>query len=447
MALPAELSPEKTERLRVPEAEAASEPLVEEAGPLASPAAAAPGRGPVYRLSRRMAHTLLGPRFSARVRQQLLQPRETAAEALRRGEASLRRIEQLEEQVASLQRRSLDVELVGVEVHAATINLELLKGEVNAVERALEDLGMAIAPATGLAGAGVRLSELRERVNGLDRRLRAAISATLSQPSQPSQPAQGEGSPAAGRTEAPASAPESALFDYVAFERRFRGDPEAITAQMSERYLDLLADNAPVIDVGCGRGELVELLGRRGVEAIGVDTDPSMVAEARDRGLDVRLVDGGSFLRGLEPGSVGSIIATHVVEHIDLDALVELLELAATRLRPGGVLIAETPNPASLIVLGNSYILDPTHVRPLHPSLLAFLCEGAGFRDVRLRFYSPASGYHLPMITDPQAPPWAKQINEAFGKLNEVLFGPQEYAVIAKAAPALGAGDDPSAGE
>jgi SAM-dependent methyltransferase len=215
---------------------------------------------------------------------------------------------------------------------------------------------------------------------------------------------------------------------------------------MSERYLDLLAENAPVIDVGCGRGELVELLRQRGVEAIGVDTDPSMVAEARDRGLDVRLVDGGSFLRGLEPGSVGSIIATHVVEHIDLDALVELLELAATRLRPGGVLIAETPNPASLIVLGNSYILDPTHVRPLHPSLLAFLCEGAGFRDVRLRFYEPATGYHLPKITDPQAPPWVKQVNDAFSKLNEVLFGPQEYAVIARAAPALDAEDDGSAG-
>jgi SAM-dependent methyltransferase len=465
LALPAELSPEKTERLRVPEAEAAGPPAAATAGPGAAapatgpgaaappgqtqpappPEAGAPSRGPVYRLSKRVAYTFLGPRISAKVRQQLLQPRETAAEALRRSEASLRRIEELEQQVASLQRRSLDVELVGVEVHAATVNLELLKGEVNSVERTLEDLGMAIAPATGLAGAGMRLSELRERVNGLDRRLRAAISATLSQPSSPSAEAGAGEARAAGRTEAPAAPPESALFDYVAFERRFRGDPEAITAQMSERYLDLLAENAPVIDVGCGRGELVELLAARGIEAIGVDTDPSMVAEARERGLDVRLVDGGSFLRGLEPGSIGSIIATHVVEHIDLDALVELLELAATRLRPGGVLIAETPNPASLIVLGNSYILDPTHVRPLHPSLLAFLCEGAGFRDVRLRFYAPATGYHLPKITDPQAPPWVKQVNEAFGKLNEVLFGPQEYAVIAHAAPALDAAD--AAGE
>jgi SAM-dependent methyltransferase len=209
-----------------------------------------------------------------------------------------------------------------------------------------------------------------------------------------------------------------------------------IAAALAERYLDLLAANPPVVDVGCGRAELVGLLAARGVEAIGVDTDPSMVAEARARGLDVRLVDGGSFLRGRPPGSLGAIIATHVVEHLELADLVELLELSATRLRPGGVFIAETPNPTSLIVLGNSFILDPTHLRPLHPSLLTFLCEGAGFRDVRLRFHAPASDYHLPTIDDPDAPPWAKQVNEAFAKLNSVLFGPQEYAVIATAAPA-----------
>ena len=239
------------------------------------------------------------------------------------------------------------------------------------------------------------------------------------------------------------AAPSSALFDYVGFERRFRGDPEAVAAALAERYLDLLVANPPVVDIGCGRAELVEMLARRDVEAIGVDTDPSMVAEARDRGLDVRQVDGNSFLRSREPGSLGAIIATHLVEHLEFADLVELLELAATRLRPGGVFIAETPNPTSLVVLGNSYILDPTHLRPLHPSLLTFLCEGAGFRDVRLRFHAPATDYHLPMIDDPDAPPWTKRVNDAFAKLNSVLFGPQEYALIATAAPAT----DGAAGE
>jgi len=423
LALPGELSRDKTDRLRPPQPDQVPE---EEVAPEPAPvavAAPAPVAGPrrrALRLAKRAARQLLGERGVDKLRGYL-----RVDEALRMGGESLRRTAELEQQVASMQRYALGAELVQAEAHAASINLELLKGEVRSVIQTLEDLGMAIAPAAGLPGAGERLSELRERVNGLDRRLR-----TLQ--AQATTPAPGPARAGAGPVPA---APSSALFDYVGFERRFRGDPEAVAAALAERYLDLLVANPPVVDIGCGRAELVEMLARRGVEAIGVDTDPSMVAEARDRGLDVRQVDGNSFLRSREPGSLGAIIATHLVEHLEFADLVELLELAATRLRPGGVLIAETPNPTSLVVLGNSFILDPTHLRPLHPSLLTFLCEGAGFRDVRLRFHAPASDYHLPMIDEPDAPPWTKRINEAFAKLNQVLFGPQEYALIATAAP------------
>jgi SAM-dependent methyltransferase len=427
LALPGELSRDKTDRLRPPQPDQVPE---EEVAPEPAPvavAAPAPVAGPrrrALRLAKRAARQLLGERGVDKLRGYL-----RVDEALRMGGESLRRTAELEQQVASMQRYALGAELVQAEAHAASINLELLKGEVRSVIQTLDDLGMAIAPAAGLAGAGERLSELRERVNGLDRRLRT-LQAQATTPA-PAAPAPAPPA-AAGSVQA---APSSALFDYVGFERRFRGDPEAVAAALAERYLDLLVANPPVVDIGCGRAELVEMLARRDVEAIGVDTDPSMVAEARDRGLDVRQVDGNSFLRSREPGSLGAIIATHLVEHLEFADLVELLELAATRLRPGGVLIAETPNPTSLVVLGNSFILDPTHLRPLHPSLLTFLCEGAGFRDVRLRFHAPASDYHLPMIDEPDAPPWTKRINEAFAKLNQVLFGPQEYALIATAAP------------
>ena len=423
LALPGELSRDKTDRLRPPQPDQVPE---EEVAPEPAPvavAAPAPVAGPrrrALRLAKRAARQLLGERGADKLRGYL-----RVDEALRMGGESLRRTAELEQQVASMQRYALGAELVQAEAHAASINLELLKGEVRSVIQTLEDLGMAIAPAAGLPGAGERLSELRERVNGLDRRLR-----TLQ--AQATTPAPGPARAGAGPVPA---APSSALFDYVGFERRFRGDPEAVAAALAERYLDLLVANPPVVDIGCGRAELVEMLARRDVEAIGVDTDPSMVAEARDRGLDVRQVDGTSFLRDREPGSLGAIIATHLVEHLEFADLVELLDLAATRLRPGGVFIAETPNPTSLIVLGNSYILDPTHLRPLHPSLLTFLCEGAGFRDIRLRFHAPATDYHLPMIDDPDAPPWTKRVNDAFTKLNSVLFGPQEYALIATAAP------------
>ena len=429
LALPGELSRDKTDRLRPPPPDqAAEEEVAPEPAPL--PEAQPAPRRRAVRLAKRAARQVLGERGVDKLRGYL-----RVDEALRLGRESLRRTAELEQQVASMQRYALEAELVQAEAHAASVNLELLKGEVRSVIQALEDLGMAIAPAAGLAGAGERLSELRERVNGLDRRLRslqAQAAAPAPAPASPAEPGAPE-----------AAAPSSSLFDYVGFERRFRGDPEAIAAALAERYLDLLVANPPVVDIGCGRAELVELLARKGVEAIGVDTDPSMVAEARDRGLDVRQVDGSSFLRGREPGSLGAIIATHLVEHLAFADLVELLELAATRLRPGGVFIAETPNPTSLVVLGNSYILDPTHLRPLHPSLLTFLCEGAGFRDVRLRFHAPATDYHLPMIDDPDAPPWTKRVNDAFTKLNSVLFGPQEYALIATAAPAT----DGAAGE
>lgn len=428
LALPGELSRDKTDRLRPSQPDQAPE---EEVAPEPAPvavAAPAPVAGPrrrAVRLAKQAGRQLLGERGVDKLRGYL-----RVDEALRMGSESLRRTAELEQQVASMQRYALGAELVQAEAHAASINLELLKGEVRSVIQTLDDLGMAIAPAAGLAGAGERLSELRERVNGLDRRLRT-LQAQATTPA-PAAPAPAPPA-AAGSVQA---APSSALFDYVGFERRFRGDPEAVAAALAERYLDLLVANPPVVDIGCGRAELVEMLAKRGVEAIGVDTDPSMVAEARDRGLDVRQVDGNSFLRSREPGSLGAIIATHLVEHLEFADLVELLELAATRLRPGGVFIAETPNPTSLVVLGNSFILDPTHLRPLHPSLLTFLCEGAGFRDVRLRFHAPASDYHLPMIDEPDAPPWTKRINEAFAKLNQVLFGPQEYALIATAAPA-----------
>ena len=418
LALPGELSRDKTDRLRPPPPDQATEEVAPEPAP--APVARPGPRRRAVRLAKRVAHRVLGERGVDKLRGYL-----RVDEALRMGSESLRRTAELEQQVASMQRAALEAELVQAEAHAASVNLELLKGEVRSVIQTLEDLGMAIAPAAGLAGAGERLSELRERVNGLDRRLRSL----QAQAAAPVQSGPVQAAPAA-------AAPSSALFDYVGFERRFRGDPEAIAAALAERYLDLLVAHPPVVDIGCGRAELVEMLTRRGVEAIGVDTDPSMVAEARDRGLDVRQVDGSSFLRGREPGSLGAVIATHLVEHLEFADLVELLELAATRLRPGGLFIAETPNPTSLVVLGNSFILDPTHLRPLHPSLLTFLCEGAGFRDVRLRFHAPATDYQLPMIDDPDAPPWAKRVNDAFAKLNSVLFGPQEYALIATAAPA-----------
>lgn len=137
-----------------------------------------------------------------------------------------------------------------------------------------------------------------------------------------------------------------------------------------------------------------------------------------------------SYLNTCEPESLGAVFSAHVAEHIPFDALLEVVHASLRALRPGGVFVAETPNPTSLIVPSNSFILDPTHLRPIHPSLFAFACETAGFRDVRLHFYSPATGYQLEKMVDDGAESSAR-FNAAVDRLNEVLFGPQEYAVIA----------------
>ncbi len=308
------------------------------------------------------------------------------------------------------------------------VNSELMKAELGAFRASLDALGRAIAPAAGLPGVPERFAELREQVNQIDRRLRAggAVAPTA---------------PAADTASPPVALPTSDAeptggFDYVGFERRFRGDSTEVLATLTERYADLLADHQPVLDFGCGRGELVAALAVRGIRAEGIDPDPGMVAEAQGHGRAVHLGDGIEYLRALAPHSLGAIVSVHVVEHLPLPVLVELLELAASRLVPGGLFVAETPNPMSLIVLGNSYILDPTHVWPLHPSLMTFLAERAGFRDVDLAFYSPAEAYRLaPIDAGPDAPEWVEEINDALGRLNEVLFGPQEYATIARTPP------------
>ncbi len=358
----------------------------------------------------------------------LLRARKAAHQANVRLDGVENAVDDLRDSAVSAELQRDRIARVSETAEALSANQESLKAELRAVQRTLDDLGWAIAPGAGLGGAEVRLAELRERVNGLDRRLRS-----LAAPAAPA--AQSAPGPAPADGAAPAERPvQSALFDYVGFERRFRGDPDAVSATLWERYGERLSAHPPVVDLGCGRAELLVSLKERGVAGKGVDTDPSMVLEARDAGLDVVEADALTWLAEQPEHSIGSLIATHLVEHLQLDDLVRLLELAATRLKPGGIFIAETPNPQSLIVLGNSYVLDPTHVRPVHPSLLTFLCEGAGFRDVRLEFYAPAEGYHLPPVTDPAAPAWVSQVNEAFAQLNNVLFGPQDYAAIATTA-------------
>ncbi len=306
------------------------------------------------------------------------------------------------------------------EIRVHTVQLELLKAQLMAFERTLDDLGRAIAPDAGIGAASQRFAELRDQIQRLDRAVRQLGHGVVVPPSDVAAP------PTA------LAPPAQVDFDYVGFERRFRGDPADVAMTLAERYVELLADHAPVLDIGCGAGGLLAALREAGIEGRGVDLDAGMVTEAQASGLDVVRGDGLSYLAQLDDGSLGAITAIHVVEHLVFADLCRFLDLAAAKLRPGGVLVCETPNPTALIVLGHSYILDPTHKWPLHPSLLTFLCERAGFAGVEVRFHSPADFFAVPLLDETiDAPAQVATINDALHRLNSVLFGPQEYAIVA----------------
>jgi 2-polyprenyl-3-methyl-5-hydroxy-6-metoxy-1,4-benzoquinol methylase len=217
----------------------------------------------------------------------------------------------------------------------------------------------------------------------------------------------------------------SSVPDYFAFESRMRGSVESIRARQ-RRYLDELREAGPVLDIGCGRGELLGLLREAGVEGRGIDADADMVAYARGDGLEVEQADLVEYLEGLSAESLGAIFMGQVVEHLPAPTLVHSLRLAAEKLRPGGVLIAETINPLSPIALRN-YFADLTHAQPLVPETLELLARQSGFAQTEIRFLNePAE-----RLTEPDDPVIAANVR----RLNDLLFAPLDYALVARTAP------------
>jgi SAM-dependent methyltransferase len=224
------------------------------------------------------------------------------------------------------------------------------------------------------------------------------------------------------------------LIDYFGFETKMRQSRDEIRDRQA-RYIDDFRDAAPVLDVGCGRGEFLELLRDAGVDARGIDFDADMVAFCRGEGLDVEQADALSYLERLEESSLGGVFCAHVVEHLPPPTLVRLLDLVAAKLRPGGVFVAETPNPRTLVAL-QTFFADLTHVQPLHPETLAFLVRQAELREVETRFLNPppddARLSAVPLPEGEQFEPARRALAENAAKLNEVVFGPQDYAVVAR---------------
>jgi 2-polyprenyl-3-methyl-5-hydroxy-6-metoxy-1,4-benzoquinol methylase len=296
-------------------------------------------------------------------------------------------------------QRELDGELVGAlhrlwegQNHLAvrhTEQLERLEDLARELILTAESLRRAASGAAAAAaeaqGAGARASEIAVAAAASAQRANASVESVTAElhelPYMAGSPFERLDTPV-GRAvgfRAPPSAGPSAGADsgYAAFEDLFRGPAERVR-ESQRPYLALLREHQPVLDVGCGRGELLALLAQEGVEARGVDGDESMVERCRAQGLEVALGDATEHLAGVADGTLGAVFCAQVIEHLPYAQLRQLLALALVKLRPGGLMIAETVNPHRVSSL-KTFWVDLTHQHPIFPEVALALCGIAGF--------------------------------------------------------------------
>jgi 2-polyprenyl-3-methyl-5-hydroxy-6-metoxy-1,4-benzoquinol methylase len=213
------------------------------------------------------------------------------------------------------------------------------------------------------------------------------------------------------------------------FTAFFRGGSEDLRARYTELAKEFIGCD-PVVDLGFGRGEFMDLLAELGVEARGVEPDEQLVLSARSRGLDVEQGFAVEYLRNVEPGSLGGIVMIQVIEHLSPQHVIDVVRLAAEKVRPGGTVVMETVNPMSLYTYAHAFWVDPDHVRPVHPNYLRFLFAEAGFASVERVDRSPVpEDESLELL--PGDDELSKRLNANFERVNALLYGPQDYAIVA----------------
>ena len=212
---------------------------------------------------------------------------------------------------------------------------------------------------------------------------------------------------------------------YYRLEERYRGSRDEIKQRLLIYRNDLRAArertgaSGLVVDIGCGRGELLEVLAEDKFQAIGVDFNPIQLDAARRQGVTVVEADALDYLRGLADQSVLAVTGIHIIEHIPFPQLVNVMQEVVRVLKKGGIAIFETPNPHNLIVGATTFYFDPTHIRQLPPEVMQILFEATGFCQVETRPLHPYENFDYIVKHH--------NINPDVAML---LFGPQDYAVI-----------------
>ncbi len=220
------------------------------------------------------------------------------------------------------------------------------------------------------------------------------------------------------RQAASALAPPEGYFDSLRFSDRFRGGEEAVRDKL-RIYVSAFSGLGPVLDLGCGRGEFLELMRQAGVEAVGVESSGELVRLIQAKGLHAVAADLFAYLDEQPADSVGGVFCAHVIEHMPPDALARLVSLAYRVLRPGGLLVLETPNPACLAIFATYFYLDPTHVRPVPSEFVSYLLQEAGFQEVEVTGMHPAEVEFESL----------KPLPDAF---RQQFFGSMDYSVAAR---------------
>jgi SAM-dependent methyltransferase len=213
---------------------------------------------------------------------------------------------------------------------------------------------------------------------------------------------------------------------YQAFEEKFRGSEEEIYQRLSTSYKDIFVNlketigNAPVIDLGCGRGELLKLYKQLNIDAIGVDTNAIMVAKCLEQGLVAKRVDALKYLKICQPDSLGGVSGVHFAEHLPFERLMKILQECFRTIKKDCFILLETPNPENILVGSHTFWHDPSHIKPIPPLVLSFMVEYAGFKQVRIVRMHPIKD-NLDLISE--ADPVIKEM-----AMN--MFGPRDYAII-----------------
>jgi O-antigen chain-terminating methyltransferase len=207
-------------------------------------------------------------------------------------------------------------------------------------------------------------------------------------------------------------------FDYGRFAERFRGTEEYVKAGQ-QFYLPHFAACRNVLDIGCGRGEFLEMMQAAGIPAKGIDLSEESVATCRHKSLDAEVADLFVYLENLPEASLDGIFCSQVVEHLPPERLPEMIRLCASRLQRSGAIAIETPNPECLAIFATHFYLDPTHQRPVPHPLLAFYLEEFGVGNIEVRKLSPAA----------ESMPSVMSLPEDF---REAFFGGLDYAILGK---------------